>query len=299
MSRTFKGTMLAVVLCVAAMPAFAGSVIVGSVAGTMNATVGGQPLAPDTVVFSGDSLKVKDGAAVIALSNNGRLVFGQETEASFLREGNGVTVMLDKGHVSLYQSETSTPVQVKVGSLWVLPAKGYTTLGEVAMMGDGVVITAKEGALRVEGKGAPVEVARGKSVFIKDGTARAAQGGTMQKMAGGGNEMLEAGALGAGVVAAILAGIGISRAGDAKTAALAAGTTAGQANSSAQAALSAAQQANSNAILAISAANSAASAANNAGCAVNNLNDASGLGVVPSPYTPPAGYTCPPFVPAM
>ncbi len=291
MRRTLRihGMMLVVVLCVAALPAFAGSAIVGSVAGTMNATVGGQPLAPNAVVFSGDSLKVKDGAAVVALSNSGRLVFGEETEASLLREGNGVTVVLDRGHMSLYQGEGGSPLQVKVGTLSVLPAKGYKTLGEVAMMGDGIVVTAKTGALRVVGNGAPVEVGQGKSVFIKNRTARSPQAGTMQKLSGGGSTALEAGALGAGVVAAILAGIGLSRSGDAKDNAAAALSAANTASSNAAAA-------DSDALAAIAAASNAANLANLSGCALNNFNDVVIGGPdagSPSPYVPPAGYTCP------
>ncbi|HEV2178664.1 MAG TPA: hypothetical protein VGW33_15865, partial [Terriglobia bacterium] len=46
--------------------AFAGSAVIGSVAGSLNATVGGQALNPNTVIFSGDSLQVKEGAAVVA-----------------------------------------------------------------------------------------------------------------------------------------------------------------------------------------------------------------------------------------
>ncbi|MGC9994415.1 MAG: hypothetical protein ABSE79_03775, partial [Terriglobia bacterium] len=48
---------------VAVAPVFARSAVVGSVAGTMNATVGGQTLLPNTTLFSGDSLQVKDGVA--------------------------------------------------------------------------------------------------------------------------------------------------------------------------------------------------------------------------------------------
>ncbi|HEY6293431.1 MAG TPA: hypothetical protein VI455_17910, partial [Terriglobia bacterium] len=48
----------------AAAPVYAGSAVIGSVAGSLNATVGGQALLPNTVIFSGDSLQVKDGAAV-------------------------------------------------------------------------------------------------------------------------------------------------------------------------------------------------------------------------------------------
>ncbi|HUI42789.1 MAG TPA: hypothetical protein VL523_12555, partial [Terriglobia bacterium] len=78
-------------------PVYAGSAVVGSVAGSLNATVGGQALVPNTVIFSGDSLQVRDGAAVVALENGNRMAFGRETEASFLREANAVEVVLGQG----------------------------------------------------------------------------------------------------------------------------------------------------------------------------------------------------------
>jgi len=75
---------------VAVGPVFAGLAVVGSVAGTMNATVGGQTLLPNTTLFSGDSLQVKDGVAVVALGNASRMVFGRDTVASFLRDSDEV-----------------------------------------------------------------------------------------------------------------------------------------------------------------------------------------------------------------
>ena len=47
-------------------PVYAGSAIIGSVAGSKNATIDGQALVPNTTVFSGDSLRVKEGAAAAA-----------------------------------------------------------------------------------------------------------------------------------------------------------------------------------------------------------------------------------------
>ncbi|HXJ94814.1 MAG TPA: hypothetical protein VMT20_18375, partial [Terriglobia bacterium] len=67
--------MIVLAALVAAAPVFAGSAVIGSVAGSLNATVGGQALVPNSVIFSGDSLQVKDGAAVIALENGSRMAF--------------------------------------------------------------------------------------------------------------------------------------------------------------------------------------------------------------------------------
>jgi len=288
MNIRLRITMIVLGALVAATPVFAGSAVIGSVAGSLNATVGGQALVPNSVIFSGDSLQVKDGAAVIALENGSRMAFGRETEASFLRGSNGVEVLLGRGDVSMYQSDGRLGVAVKAGDYEVKPATGYKTLGEVAMLNGLVTVTSKEGSLKVEGGGQTVEVAQGKTVTLGTKTARAPvpQTGGSQNL-GGGNTLLEAGALGAGVVAAILAGVAMSRAGDANSNASAATAAANAANSTAAAAESAANAATS-------AATDAANNANNAGCALNTYSEEiNGVGTIPSPYTPISPYTCP------
>jgi hypothetical protein len=270
-----------------APPVFAGSAIIGSVAGSLNATVGGQALVPNSVIFSGDSLQVRDGAAVIALENGSRMAFGRETEASFLRGSNGVEVLLGRGDVSMYQSDGRLGVAVKAGEYEVRPANGYKTLGEVAMLNGLVTVTSKEGALKVEGAGQTIEVAKGKTITLGTKTARAPlpQTGGSQSL-GGGSTYLEAGALAAGATAAILAGVAISKADDATSAANSAASAANAANTTAGAAESAANAANST-------ATNAANNANLAGCALNTYNVELYGTSYPSPYTPPTGYTCP------
>jgi len=288
-SLTSCALLFVLLLALASIPAFAGSAVVGSVAGSMNATLGGQPLLPNSVIFSGDSLKVRDGATVIALASGSRLVFGRETEARFLREGNGVTVLLGEGSVSVYHPEGSAEVRVNANNVSIAPAPGFKTLGEVAMLNGAIMVTSKEGSLRVEGNGSPVEVATGKTITIGSRMARAPrpQGGG-QGMGGGGSTALEAGALGAGAAAAILAGIGISRANDARDAANAANATAAKADADAVAA-------DADAKAATDAANAAQATANSVGCALNNFNDQLTGGGLASPYNPPAGQPCPPF----
>lgn len=281
--------MLLLLGVMAAAPVYAGSAVIGSVAGSLNATVGGQTLAPNTVIFSGDSLQVKDGAAVIALDNGNRMAFGRETEASFLREANAVQVLLERGNVSMYQADGRTGLTVKAGDYQIAPAAGYKTLGEVAMLNGIVTVTSKQGALKVNGSGRTLDVPQGKSITLTTTTNRtpAPQTGGSQKLGSDTDELLDVGALAAGVVAAILAGIAISRADDAKT-------SADSATSAANAAAAAANSATSAATAAGSSAAQSATNANLAGCALNTFNNEEyGYGVFPSPYTPPAGYTCP------
>src|SRR5713226_7692256 len=111
--KTFKLFFsLCVILALGVAPTFAASAVVGSVAGGINATIGGQALVPNTTLFSGDSLRVKDGAAVVAMGMGSRMVFGRETVASFERGTDEVTVLLGQGNVSMYHAEGGTAMRV-------------------------------------------------------------------------------------------------------------------------------------------------------------------------------------------
>src|SRR6266568_7927927 len=86
----------------ASVTAFARSAVIGSVAGSVNATLDGQALLPNAVLFSGDSIQVKDGVAVVAIGKSSRMVFGPDTTVSFIKTEKGVTVLLSQGSVSIY-----------------------------------------------------------------------------------------------------------------------------------------------------------------------------------------------------
>ena len=254
------GLMLMAVMGIGLMPMLAGSAAVGSIAGSRNATLSGAALVPNTTVFSGDKLQVRDGVAVVALDAGNRMVFGRETEASFLREAKDVTVLLSRGNVSMYHPGASAGVAVKAGDVTVSPAAGYQTLGEVAMLDGRLVVTAKQGRLQVESQGRTQQVMEGKTVTLP---VTAAAPAPRPAAPPAGNPHITTATtlgvlgLGAGSAAAVLAGLGLSRASDAKD-----------------------------------AANAAAAAANAAGCAENIENENENPGT-PSPYTPPAGFSCP------
>jgi len=282
-NKNLRFYMAVLVFCfsmLAAGPVFAGSAVVGSVAGGMNATIGGQPVLSGYTVFSGDNLKVRDGAAVVTMGKGSRAVFGRDSEASFLREGDNVTVQLTKGDVSLFQpgAESNAGLRVKIDNVTVGPASGFKTLGEVAMLDDSVVIRTKEGLLKVNwADGKSTEVAAGNALRLVPKTERAPQAAGGSQHFGGSANWVEYASLGAATVAAILAGIDISKANNASSNALAAESAANAANSTAGAALSAAQLANSSALA--------------AGCALNFF--VTGQTGQVSPFVPPSGETCP------
>ena len=192
--------------------------------------VGGQTLLPNTTLFSGDSLQVKDGVAVVALGSASRMVFGRDTVASFLRDSNEVTVLLGQGKVSVFHAEDALGVRVKVGDVSVVPVSGFRTLGEVATLNGAMVVTTKEGILRVEGNGQVINVAKGKTITVHPSASapqlsnppsgRHISGATVWGVAG-------TGVGGAGLIVAAFA---MSRAGTAKDNANSASSAAASGN---------------------------------------------------------------------
>jgi len=277
---------VALVLCfavVAGVPAYAGSSIVGSVAGSTNATIGGQPAINGSTIFSGDSLKVTNGVAFVTLGKGSRAVFGRNSQVSFLREGEGITAQLASGSVSIFQpGEEQNGMRVKFDNMTIGPAGGYKTLGEVAMLGETVVVRTKEGMMTVNfANGKTTQVPAGKALTLAP-TQRAPQEAAGSQHFGSSISGIEWATLAVAGTAAVLAGVDLSKADNATTA-------ANSAAAAANAAGSAATAAGSEASAAAAAASTAAANANTVGCALNTF--ANGQGDA-SPYSPPAGYSC-------
>ncbi|HLY61066.1 MAG TPA: hypothetical protein VKV95_09985 [Terriglobia bacterium] len=246
--KTFKLIFsLSMILALGVAPSFAASAVIGSVAGGTNATIGGQALMPNTTLFSGDSLQVKDGAAVVAMGMGSRMVFGRETLASFEKGTDDVTVTLAQGNVSMYHPVNGTAMRVKIGDVSVLVEKGYKTLGEVAMVNGAVVVTAKEGVLRVQGPDRTMELTKGKTIEIAPKAAGSPAPGQTAGAAGAGSaashvstfEVLTIASVGAGGAATATGVVSIKKADDAKTAADASTAAANAAAAAANAATAA------------------------------------------------------------
>jgi hypothetical protein len=280
--------LLATTICV---PLLAGSRAIGTVVGSTNATLEGQPPFPNALVFTGQSLTVKDGAAVISLTQGSRLVFGRETTAVFRQEEIEPAVLLRQGTLLLYHNDSARTLRIRAGDISVVPELGFKTVGEVALLNGAVVVHSKLGMLRVEGSGSPVEVPQGRMITIQPRSARGPQVG-----ASGGSHITTVAAwigLGTGVLATIVGFDALHRANDANDAAARAGQAAATATQAAAAASSAALAATQAASAATSLASAAATlglvASNAVGCDLNKFANSLGQ---PSPYTPPSGLAC-------
>ncbi len=256
-----------------AVPAFAGSAVVGAAVAGRNASVGGESLIPGYTIFSGDNLKVGEGTAVVTVGKGSRMVFGHDTVASFERQSNEVTALLNQGNVSLFHPiDDTTAVRLKIGNLSIAPAPGFKTLGQIAMAGNILVVTTSEGLLRVEGTGQTLEIPQGKTVRFQARPRRAPQGTT----AGGAQhygsdkdlifDIIAAGGAIAAVVIAAFAHEDVHKA----------ITAANQADADAKAAKAAADAANAQAV--------------NVGCTLNRLFPNAPPA---SMFVPQGNYTCP------
>lgn len=161
------------VLCLSVVTAMGSSAPIGSLVGSKNATLDGHVPLPYTTVLNGDTLQVNDGLAMVALNHGNRMMLGRGSEVSFSREAGDITVSLARGNMSLYHAEAGTGLKVKVGNVIVAPAQGYKAMGEVAMVDGLLLVTAKDGMLRVERSGTTEEVSKGKTITISTTAARA------------------------------------------------------------------------------------------------------------------------------
>lgn len=165
--------MLVGVMELAVAMAIGSPVPVGSLLGSKNANLDGRVALPYSTLLSGDTVQVSNGLAMVSLDQGNRVILGRETEASFLREADGLSVFLTRGAMSLYHGKAGTGLRVRVGDVTVAPAKGCRTRGEIAMVNGLLLVTAKDGSLQVGEPGSTIEVAKGKTIRIVAAAARA------------------------------------------------------------------------------------------------------------------------------
>jgi len=144
--------------------ALGATAVIGSVVGNVNATLGGAAILSNTTVFSGDSLRVLDGVAIVSTDHGGLLTFGRDTQVSFQRVSGETTVTVSAGCVTIRHPAASGPLTFKAGAVLVSPARGISTEGELAVAGTSLVVTTKDGVLRVNVNARTAEVGRGQSL---------------------------------------------------------------------------------------------------------------------------------------
>lgn len=171
------GVILVVVLAtMLPVSAFGGSTVIGSVAGDGSATLGGVAILANTTLYSGDTLQVQDGMAFVSTDRSGSLTFGQDTQVSFLRSSDQVTVVLAMGSVRMQHLAESGPLSIAAGDLVIVPSQGVLTEARFARQGHTLVVTTTEGVCRVIARGRTVEVGQGKTAALRISAAPTAAG---------------------------------------------------------------------------------------------------------------------------
>ena len=87
-----------------------------------------------TTVFSGDTLAVGEGVAILVVGSGSQVRLGSNTVANFIKEGNVITVQLEKGVVSISSSKDAL-IKVTATGVEITPAGGFKTIGHIAMLG--------------------------------------------------------------------------------------------------------------------------------------------------------------------
>jgi hypothetical protein len=141
--------------------------IIGVVVVSQNATLDGQPALPSQIVFSGEKLKVNDGAVEVMLKQGGRLAFGTNTEAVLMRVGNETSTGIQRGNLRLWHAEHGSPLLVTLQDISVRPDAVLSTDAEISVSDDFVSVATHLGSVRVEGKGHDVKVARAEAVRFR------------------------------------------------------------------------------------------------------------------------------------
>lgn len=158
-------------VALAGTAAAAGPRAVGSLVDSRNATLDGQRPLDHTVLLNGDRLQVNGGLALVMLERGNHMVLGGQAEASFLREARALTVKIIHGNLSLYHPADGSGLRIKAGGVTVSPFIGRKALAEIALSSGVLVVTAKDGPLKIEKDGTTSEVAKGHTVTIVTTTA--------------------------------------------------------------------------------------------------------------------------------
>ena len=280
-----KGVILSSLLALTAVFLFGSALqarppLVGQVTLTQATTLDGRPVEAQTTVFSGDTLAVGEGVAVLVFGSGSQIRLGSDTVASFVKEGDAITVQLGKGIVSISSAKDGL-IKVTATGVEITPVGGFKTIGHIAMLGatpGSLSVTAREGSLKISQPGSnPVTVTSGSTITIR--TQAAAGAPAPQGGSGGAGSALAAAAVALSGGALITSAVAASKAGDDD-----ATSAANAATSAANAASSAANAATSAANAATSAANDATASADAVGTTVDTLvGDLCNEQVIPSP----------------
>jgi len=119
------------------------------------------PLRIDTTLYPGDTVATaKDGLAFVALLGGNQVHLGPDTGVAFAEEGETLIIGLARGIVAVRSGES--PLSLNAIGIRVRPAA--SGLYEVAVDGNAVVVSSREGDIEVQGTNRTFVVPSGKAM---------------------------------------------------------------------------------------------------------------------------------------
>ena len=159
-------------ICLAIVPLEGGSgasVPVGFVVISSDTNIAGNPAMIGQTVLLGDRVDTGAGAARISLGASGEVVLGPGTVLSFAGPRTGVTILLDRGDLSLLSISGAHRVDVRAANVSARPACQLRTRWLVKMRDDSLTIAARDGEVLVDADGARWNVPGGRALrFLAD-----------------------------------------------------------------------------------------------------------------------------------
>jgi len=165
---------LALIVCAlcSSLSLFAGppgahSAVVGMVSVSQDATVNGRPALQSETLFSGDKLKVGDGAVEVMLRQGSRLSLGKDTDATLESNSGETRAILGHGNATIRQGQHGDRLWVSVGDVSILPSAGVVTDAEVRVSNEFLEVLTRKGSVRLQGNGQDLNVPGDKAVRLR------------------------------------------------------------------------------------------------------------------------------------
>ncbi len=103
--------------------------------------LGGETATTESIVYSGDHLRIDEGRATVSFPRGGLLLVERHSDAALLGSPGAFVIRLEKGQLALAVS-SPTPVRVETGGLTVSPGGTFPTLSDITLRGDGSMVMA-------------------------------------------------------------------------------------------------------------------------------------------------------------
>jgi hypothetical protein len=153
--------------CFLSARADTGASSVAGVAGlSAETTISGIPAKVGATVLVGDRVETSNGAAEIMLGKGGKVSLGRGTRLSFIREQDQLTAALERGGLTFSRPPDAPNLRIRIGNVSIQAMPGVRIEADVLVTPGMLTISARRGALAVEGDGTEFGIAEGEAARL-------------------------------------------------------------------------------------------------------------------------------------